>query len=84
MRRVGKLFGCSCMLKSCFNIYVLSSLEYCAPMWMSSVKSHLDLMDSIDRSAERLREGELYCLGHRRKVCACVCSIRFITEWTTL
>ena len=31
-RRVGKLFDCTCVLKSYFNAYVLSSLEYCAPV----------------------------------------------------
>ena len=46
--RVGKLFDCPRVLKSCFNAYVLSSFEYCA---------------------ESLGEGELCCLGHRRKVC---------------
>ena len=30
----------------------------------------MDLLDSIIRIAERLCEGELYCLGHRRKVSA--------------
>ena len=34
---------------------------------MSSAESHLGLLDSIVRSAERLCEGELCCLGHRRK-----------------
>ena len=35
---------------------------------MSSAKSQLGLPDSIVRSAERLYEVELYCLGHRRNV----------------
>ena len=34
---------------------------------MSSTESHLDLLDSIVRSAERLCECELCCLGRRRK-----------------
>ena len=29
--REGKLFECPRVLKSCFNAYVLSSLEYCTP-----------------------------------------------------
>ena len=37
---------------------------------MSPAKSHLDLLDSIVRSAERLCESELCCLGHKRKVSA--------------
>ena len=31
VHRAGKLFDCPRTLKSCFNAYVLSSLEYCAP-----------------------------------------------------
>ena len=36
VRRAGKLFDCPSALKSCFNAYVLSNLEYCAPARMSS------------------------------------------------
>ena len=71
----GKLFGwskkvsqLSAEFKSCFNAYVLSSVEYCAPVWMSSAESHLGLLDSVVRSVEKLCEGELFCLEHRRKV----------------
>ena len=32
--RGGKLFGCSRVLKSCFNEYGLFNLEYFAPVWM--------------------------------------------------
>ena len=35
---------------------------------MSSAECHLRLLDSIVHRPERLCEGELYCLGHRRKV----------------
>ena len=37
---------------------------------MSSAASHLDLPDSIVRSAEGLCEGELCSLAHRRKISA--------------
>ena len=37
-------------------------------MWIPSTMTYLSLLDSIVRSAERLREGELCSLGHRRKV----------------
>ena len=37
---------------------------------MSWAESHLSLVDSIVGSAERLCEGELCCLRHRRKVSA--------------
>ena len=69
-RRAEKLFDCPRVLKSCFNVYVLSSLEYCAPAWMPLAESHLGLLDSIFRREERLCEGELCSLAHRRKVSA--------------
>ena len=50
--RAGKLFDCSCVLKSCFNANVLIKLGYCAPVWLSSAESHLGLLDSIVRCAE--------------------------------
>ena len=59
VRGAGKLFDCSRVLRGYFKAYALSSLEHCAPVWMSSAESHLGLLDSIVRSAERLREGEL-------------------------
>ena len=68
-----KAFQCPRILKGCFIAYVLSSLEYCVPMCMSSAESHSGLLDSIARSAERLCEGELCCLGHRRKVVIALC-----------
>ena len=83
MRRARKLFNCLNVLKSCFNAYVLLSLEYCAPLWMSSVKDHLSLLDSIVRSGESLCGGEFCRLGHRKKA-NWVCSTKFITEWITL
>ena len=57
MRRAGKLFDRPSVSKSCFNAYVLSSFVYCAPVWMSLEESHLSVLDSIVRSAERLCEG---------------------------
>ena len=79
----GILYDCSCVLKSCFNAYVLSILEHCGLVWLSSAEFHLSLMDSVARRAERLCEDEFCCFGHRRKVVLCVCSIRLIKEWTT-
>ena len=75
VHRVGKLFDCPCVLKCCFNVYVLSSLEYCAPVLMLDTESHLGLLDSVIRSEERLCEGELCCLQHRRNVSALCLSI---------
>ena len=66
-RRAGKLFDCQRVLKSCFNAYVVLSLYYCTPVWMSSGESHLGLLDSIVCSAERLYEGELFLIFGAQK-----------------
>ena len=70
MHRAEKLFDCPHVLKSCLNAYVLSSLEYWISVWMSSVESHLGLLDSIVSSAEMSCEDEHCYLAHRRKVTA--------------
>ena len=81
--RTGKLFDCIRMVKPCFNVCVLSRLEYCIPMRLSSAEFHLGLLDSVVRSAERLcGVEELCCLGHRLKSVPCVRSTRCITERT--
>ena len=36
-------------------------------MWMSSVKSHMDRLDNVVRSVEKLFEGEFYCLGAQKE-----------------
>ena len=41
VRWAGKFFDCSRVLKSCFNAYVLSNLQHCAPVWMPPAGSHL-------------------------------------------
>ena len=68
VHRAGKLFDCPHVHKGWFNAYVVPNLEYCG--WMSLGESQLGLLDGIVRSADKLCEGELYCLGHRRKVSA--------------
>ena len=51
VHQAGKLFdvlqSCFNLVKSCFNAYayVFSSLEYCAPVWISA-ESHLGFMDT--------------------------------------
>ena len=67
-RRARKLFERPRVLKSSFNAYVLSNLEYCAHMWMSSAESPLGLLNTVVHCAESLHECELYCLQRRRKV----------------
>ena len=53
VRRAGKLFDYPHVLNRCFNVYVLSNLEYSAPVWILSVESHLGLLDSIIHSLAR-------------------------------
>ena len=67
VRRAGKLFDYLRALKGCFYAYVLSNLKYCASVWMSSTESHLNLLDSIVRNAERLCERKLCCFGAQKK-----------------
>ena len=57
VHRAGKLFDYPRVLKSCFNAYILSSLEYCAPVLVSSAESNLGLLDSVVRIAERMCGG---------------------------
>ena len=70
MIRVGNLFDCPRVLKNWFNTYVLSSLQFCEPVWMSSAESLWGLLGSVVHSAVRSGEGELCCLGHKRKASA--------------
>ena len=69
------------VLKSCFNALVLSSLKYCTPCRCRRRRFIIVLFiirwvyNSTVCSTERLRdEGELCCLGHRRKV-SILCSL---------
>ena len=77
VRRTRKLLDCSLVPKSCFNAYILFSFEHYAPVWMSLAESHLGLLGSIVRSAERLRKSGLCCFGHKRKVSALCLLYRF-------
>ena len=43
----------------------------CTSVWISSAESHLGLPDSVVRIEEKLCEGELCCLKHKRKSCVC-------------
>ena len=69
-------FDCPRMIKSCFNAYTCLIKR----LWTSSAEYHLDLLDSVFRYAKRLCEGELWDLGHGRKINVFFCFIRFITE----
>ena len=65
--RVGKFFHCPRVLNTCFHVYVLSNLEYCVSVRMSSAEFHLSLLDRFVHSAEVLCDGELCCLGPRKR-----------------
>ena len=53
------------------------TLEYCAPVWMSTEVSHLSLLDRVVCCAERMYEVEHCCLGHRKKINA-ICLLYYI------
>ena len=54
LRRIEKLFDCPGVLKSSFDAYILSRLEYCALVRMSSGQSQLGLLGSIVRGCARV------------------------------
>ena len=57
------------MVHAWFRSYVLSRLEYCAPVWVSAASEHLRLLDAVVRRAEALcGRRTLCCLDHRRRV----------------
>ena len=68
MRRANRIFSNSVVLKRCFLSYVLPSLEYCAPVWLSSAVTYLSLLDRIVRRAEQLCGCDLGSLDLRRRV----------------
>ena len=67
MCRAGKLYNYSFVLKSYFNAYVLPNLEYCAPVWMASTESYLNLLDTVVRSGETSCEDELLLFGAQKE-----------------
>ena len=66
--RARKLFDCSRVVKSCFDVFVLSYLGYCASVWMSSAEPRVCLLERMIHRAKRLCEGKLRCLVHERRV----------------
>ena len=84
VRRAGKLFACPRVLKNYFNAYVLFSLENWASVWMSSAESHLSFLDSIVRRRKGCVRPSFVVWGTEGRSVPCVCSIRCITERTTL
>ena len=46
------------------------------------MESHLGLLDNVVRSVEKLCEGELCCLEHKRKISTLCLLYKIITERT--
>ena len=67
VRGAGNVFDCPRVLKSCFNAHVLSSLEYCALVWMSSAESHLGLLE-IMRGGISTRQNSALRNFHKTKI----------------
>ena len=56
-------------LLQCFRGFVLPLLEYCSPVWRSSARCLLKLLERMGRQASFTLGGELPCnLSHRRNV----------------
>ena len=82
--QAGKLFDFSCVLKNCFNTYVLPNLDYCARMWMASAESHLSLLIVLFVVRKCCVRENFVFWGTEGKSVPCVCSITFITKLTIL
>ena len=54
-------------VKSCFNSYVLYSLEHCAFVWMSSAESHLGLLDSVVKNVGKIVRGGTLLYGTQKE-----------------
>jgi hypothetical protein len=78
---VGKIFDSPHVLRLAFNNYVLSQLEYCAPVWGSAASCHLGesslLGGVIHRAAVLCRATTLGELSHRRNV-SFPCSVHVV------
>ena len=69
MRRASRIFNEVALTTRCFWTFLLPTLEYCSPAWMSAAQSHLSLLDKVVSKASHLCGGQLKCdLSHRRKV----------------
>ena len=82
--RAGKLFDCLRVLKSCFKAQVLYSLEYCALKWMSPgsvIWVSWIVLFAVWEGCVRLN---FVVLCTERISVPCICSIRFVTQRTTL
>ena len=70
VRRAGELFDWPHVLKSCLDEYILSSLDYCAPVWKSRRCLIWVCRIVLFADGKTLCEGAPCYLGHRRRVSA--------------
>ena len=57
------------VVAKCFWAFLLPVLEYCSPVWMSAVTSHLSLLDRVVGQISQLSGGSVSCnFWHRRRV----------------
>jgi len=54
MRRANTILGNVDVVRACFRSYLLSRLEYCAPVWILAASEHLRLLDTVVRREEAL------------------------------
>ena len=66
LRKSFRNFGNHDVLLRCFNSFILSSLEYCSPVWSSAADSHLKLLDKNLRACKFLIPNLAISLQHRR------------------
>ena len=84
VHRAGKLYDCPRVFKSCFNAYVFFILEYCARASIVPAVSHLSWLDMLFAVQKGCARVNFIVLSTGGTSVACICSIRFITEWATL
>ena len=71
LRLVKRVFVDTSALISCYYAFVLPILEYCSPVWRSSAKCHLSLLELQVYSVARLCPDQSFLsLCHRRHVAA--------------
>ena len=71
LRRAWSIYQDESIVSRCFWSLILPILEYCAPVWSSSVGGHLAQLDRVVDRIVRMSNGLVQCnLQHRRNVAA--------------
>ena len=69
LRQTVSAFRDVAVVDKCNWAFILLVLEYCSPVWMSAITSHLSLLDRVVGQVSQLSYGSVSCdLWHRRKV----------------